>query len=349
MPGDYLAWLRAQPLLANRALIARLLTEPAAKRDALLLEALPKLATAGGPEFDFAAAREMTSDVAAHVFLSEPNVVAFHTGFLLEGQDKIGAYRAVDIVWNYVSVLPGGRSPSETRFRQGIADSIAEGLVLTSSCCAAPSQHEGALWGSGNQTGQWVLVGSGKELQSLRAHPDVAARMSAALAQGAMVMAPAAASDEGAIWWSVDRTSGQTLAIGTHGWGDTAEKGLLETLVHFIESSVGHFIIEVICLGLCVTFTVMQAVAFDAPVGGTIGVFLCLIGSAMGIPSGLITDTSVMNAVGGGLFGFGRQATWLARGALSVEAIHAVISIIEQIEKWVESGHEGEGEGAGEK
>jgi hypothetical protein len=232
LPGDYLQWLRGAAFLSMRDFLIRVASAPKAERAAKLADALRTLQSPPGPEFDLAVARAQWSPVSASIYLAEPNIVAYHRGLTAPGPGQMSAFRALDVVWNPVAVVPSQRDVSfQTKLKQGVFDSVLEGTVVAGSCCGVAGAPTGAIAAGRVDGSAWTSVRAEPDLAKVGVEANTKARMATALESGAIVVAPSAAGAQPAVWWRVDKVSGQALAIGPKGWGqDASEHGILHAL-----------------------------------------------------------------------------------------------------------------------
>jgi hypothetical protein len=160
--------------------------------------------------------------------------------------------------------------------------------------------------------------------------------MAADLAGGYAVVAPTVASEDTVIWWRIDKTTGQTLAIGSRGWGQV-ERSLLEWARESLNNfGALHFIVELTLWGICVVGSLMQGAGHESVASAGVGIALCTIAAGLGMASG---GTSSAAATGwrveqginiGGSAGFGHQQHIIHTLAWAFEIIHIVVALAEE-------------------
>ena len=158
------------------------------------------------------------------VYVDRPQVMARHVAVRhldpTGSSDELFFLRAIDLVQTRVAVRPTGEagvSAARVRVEQGVADAVAEAEAIDSD---SPGNAANAMAMAGA-----TLWPSGRDGDVPAGLPDAdAARARAALSEGLVVVAPQTQllDDRGRpapSWWRVDPTTGDTLAVGAHGWG----------------------------------------------------------------------------------------------------------------------------------
>ena len=158
---------------------------------------------------------------AEAVFVAQPNIVTSHDYSVAEG-GKLVPMRAIDIVANPLGVLPlPGLTIRRVRLDQGVLDTVTEQQLLGAAATGNTSQlYERSL----AKGVAWHALREAGDLEKTKALPeDLRARMRADLGDGSWVCAPEQTVEcDGrsfGAWWRIDPDSGETLGIGSHGWG----------------------------------------------------------------------------------------------------------------------------------
>jgi hypothetical protein len=171
--------------------------------------------------------------------LDHPNLVLVRRGYRLDGSAAPRQFTLFDIVENGVAAPTTGDTFA-ANVRQGVADTALESQLLGSP---KDTHNSAALFGEDLAAGRpWTLLSSASDVGLLTLPPDDLARIEAALAQGAAVVAPMAPAADGRVaWWRVDPVTGRTLGIGVEGAGaEMAEyANLLSSVIGWISCGVG--------------------------------------------------------------------------------------------------------------
>jgi hypothetical protein len=260
---DYVAWLRATRMLANRQLLEFLTnTKPVSQQQTL--EVVKRLVPLPGALYDFALARHALNPRRDDVFVASPNVVSLHRELKQSPDGAFLALTAVDVVANDVAPTAGVRDAFEARLRQGIFDTNAETLVLSGGCCGTNGSGTASAYTSAARSGvPWVLAATPESAAKLQIPDDARARILEELRTGYVIVAPPAASALDVAWWRIEPRSGRTLGIGSRGWGqETLEQALLrhkETA--WMMSAVPHWVAYVAKFGLLVACALTYGVS----------------------------------------------------------------------------------------
>lgn len=226
---EFVAHAAAQRVLGTRQRAARALREaPGKRRDV----AIAAHAIGTTPLWAIAAARPGYGAAGRDVYLDTPNVFQFRRAARV-GADgaALTGVALVDLAANPVAVRPGAAKEAfATRVRQGVADTVAESALLALDKKVAVANTS-------------VILAEGKpSLAKATDAPtgvaaDVAARVRAATADGAVVVAPAApvqlAGAQRFGWWRVDPATGETIGVMDNGFHASAtERAQLEARVN---------------------------------------------------------------------------------------------------------------------
>ena len=292
LPSSYVFWLKAKALLANAPIFKTFLEQKDRLGNAV--EVLTKASPIPGPLYDLAVMRHTLNPTGGDSYLAEPNIFSSHAGLSRDGTGSVGVYQAFDIVANRVSVLDApSLDPFTVRLRQGVYDTNAEAFTLEATACCgqwakgvsgAAAAYEASL----RSGAVWVRIDSKNQLPTLSVPDDVRARMAADLESGLLIVAPREAGGDAA-WWRVDPVSGETLGVGTRGWGSaTTEYSFLTALKELMHNVVFQFGVKVVLLGFC-----MFAALIPAPHGTPkeiaeerdVGALFCIAGAVFGMPA----------------------------------------------------------------
>ncbi len=194
-------------------------------------------AITGGPQL-LALARHEISPVRDAVYIGSINVLTEHTRLRFSEEGALIALRSMDIVANFVSALPGGRiSEQKLRMTQGVADTLAETLVLADD--NAVDNAAALLLIPGPNDPFWQRGDSAK-IGDLPV--DMHVLLDDAQERGFVVIAPSApfmrAGKENLAWWRVDPVTGETLGLDRNGWGATSTEYILVTVAITICAAV---------------------------------------------------------------------------------------------------------------
>jgi hypothetical protein len=194
---------------------------------------LGKLKPIALPVYQLALARKAWSLTGSEVYLSRPNLLTYSSNRLrVAPSGRLHIVEQFDIVTNEVSVRPrSGGDAFLTRMEQGVADTVAEAVLLTGLGVVRNVSEIFAV--SKTQGIEWITIRSTREaaLRVPQLSPDVRARLEGELGAGYTVVAPARpvllAGQQVSGWWRVDPHTGQTLGIGETGAGQSSTETFL--------------------------------------------------------------------------------------------------------------------------
>jgi hypothetical protein len=183
-------------------------------------------ALATTPLYALAYARHFWSENPDDLYLGSINVLTTHAGSARTA-NGISSQLSFDVVNNQVEVRSGAAIDKRgARLSQGVADTVAEALLMTP---ASPHANAAvAFAASGVNNPAWRIVDQLSDLPSIQVNADVRSRLALALDQHMIAVVPErpVTSPDGEIfaWWQIDPTRGTTLGIDSRGWGaDTSE------------------------------------------------------------------------------------------------------------------------------
>jgi hypothetical protein len=163
---------------------------------------------------------------ANHLVIDHLNIFTQRQGLSLRDDGSFGAWKAIDIVANSMTVeaFGGARTPNAiaSAIQQGVLDTYMEAKLIG----GPRGENVSAMYqaSSANGDAPWVLLRKGDDPSKLKLSPDSQARIASDLSAGYVVVVPPSSvmvnqrACEG--WWRVDPKTGQTLGIGGSGMGD---------------------------------------------------------------------------------------------------------------------------------
>lgn len=253
---QFLMHVTAQAVLANRELIEEVGGDVFGGAPANALEVFQKMRPTPGPAYMFAALRFENAFAGDQTFIDRPMIVAQHNHLAYGQPGELVVKVGLDIVANGVGIDPRVRSPFGERLLQGVADTNAEALALR-NVWPAPEVTANFF---AQQGITWTALAPGEEARvaAMGMNADLAQRVLADLTSGNMVVVAdgAAASRPDAGYWRIDAATGETLGIGSHGWG--------QDLVEY----AFHLVIQMMLSTIACTAFVGAAQATAAKAGG---------------------------------------------------------------------------------
>jgi hypothetical protein len=217
LSADFVLDIASRTALANRDYATDLTSDPFGKTPENSSELVSKMSPLPGPDYALASLRFDHPLAAGSVFVDRPTILAQHAILTSAGPGALAVKIALDIVAHSVGVDPFAASdPFFARIIQGIADTNAETLTLPDGDKAHGNTGD---FFAKPESADWSIFSPGQEAEVARLglDQDVAARLIADLKDGNLVVAGATSGVGG--WWRVNPTSGETLGIGPHGWG----------------------------------------------------------------------------------------------------------------------------------
>ena len=179
------------------------------------------------------------------VSMDRPLVLSYHTGIRFGSPSENVAFEAFDIVSNRAAASPdGGAEAFRARLEQGVLDTNAEALLLR-DVLTFPDSGENtarAFERSLRKGIPWVLISAPGDPLLKKFPAAVRACLHADLVAGNLVAVPPpqeATEAGGFAWWRIDPLTGDTLGIGSGGWGSEFIEYLAVTAMPFV--AVGSF------------------------------------------------------------------------------------------------------------
>jgi hypothetical protein len=215
---EFAAHLASASIVAHQAAIRELAAEPdPAKARDMALALFGKI-DVWSPLPQLARWRSALGDQPANWFVDRPNVLSYRVSPPVVNADREATRELIDIASNAVGVRQGaGRNAFQVRLRQGVADTVAELVVLG-----------GDLRGSENTASLFSMATQGNASAFIRPHEltavrdlgwseDAAARLAMNLEAGyAAVALRQPVELDGLLrsgWWRVDPASGETIGV----------------------------------------------------------------------------------------------------------------------------------------
>ena len=211
---------RLNALLRDRQALRSLVASAGSKDVSAAVDAGGQLTPNPDILFTLAIARFNWSWMGADIYLDSPNILSYRRQFMDDGNGGVVLRQGIDVVANHVGVTSTSRlRPFYARLVQGITDTNLEALLVG----APPPRNAGDLLAAAPAIDQWIALRTPDQLAAVpasawplmfRLHVDES------LQAGRMVVAfrqPATA--EQSAFWAVDPLTGDTLGIGSLGWG----------------------------------------------------------------------------------------------------------------------------------
>lgn len=217
LSADFVLDMASRTALANRDYATDLTSDPFGRTPENSSELVSKMSPLPGPDYALASLRFQNRLAPGSVFVDRPTILAQHAILTSAGPGALAVKVALDIVAHPVGVDPFvALDPFFARIMQGIADTSAETLTLPEGDKA--HDNTGDFFAKA-ESADWSVFSPGQESEVARLglDADVAARLIADLKDGNLVVAGSTSGAGG--WWRVNPTSGETLGIGPHGWG----------------------------------------------------------------------------------------------------------------------------------
>jgi hypothetical protein len=239
LASEFVLDMASRTALVNRDFATDLTSDPFGKSPANSSEIVAKMEPLPGPAYGLASLRFDNRLGPGTVFVNRPTIMAQHAILTSAGPGALTVNIALDIVAHPVGVDPFTNiDPPFARIIQGVSDSNAEALTLPDAdkvrgnTADAFEKADAADW-------RLLTPADEAEVAKLGLDPDAAARLVADLRQGNLVVAGTTSGAGG--WWRINPTTGETLGIGPHGWG--------QAMVEYaIVLSFQMFLAQVACL-----------------------------------------------------------------------------------------------------
>ena len=220
----------------------------------------------------FLLARHKLSSHAEYIYLDQVNIVSNHVYGTLE-DNSIQLIRAIDIVNNAVAVSPSASEDMKyVRIAQGVLDTTLENYVLGNDLSDVSSDNASSLLSTSSQSdGAWQMMQDSIS-KDVVLNTDSEVHIQQNLANGYSAYVPMQVSESTQVaWWRIDPTTGDTLGIGSKGWGQaTSEKGILEKASQFGRSLIDKLACTIFVAGIHVLYTIILNVTLGSGPGATL-------------------------------------------------------------------------------
>jgi hypothetical protein len=219
---EFFLHLAARSFSANAALL-RAAAQPDFGVDRRLADSLVRAGQAGlGPLHVFALLRH--DALGGTAFVDRPVVLTRHQYPAVRG-GGVAVADAIDIVANEVNIVLTEPDGWAARLAQGVWDTNLEGLLAGGSTAAG---NTAIAYGDG-QGWRVLTAASVRDVTAIPA--DARIRLGQELDAGYTVVAPLrpiqAEGEQFTAWWRIDPTTGDALGIGSNGWGQNVDYGML--------------------------------------------------------------------------------------------------------------------------
>jgi hypothetical protein len=239
---------------ANRQALADLRSAAVAGDMAALEKSLSGFRPVSDPLLSLALGRFAWSPVAADVYLSQPNILAYRTKLSIDQTGRLASRQGFDIVANEVAVRWGSPAlPFAVRLTQGATDTNLEALLVDGRMGNAGTMLDGTL----AKEGSWITLRGPGDLKLASGLPeDQRRRIEQTLASGYLAVIPRATASGDSAWWRVHPTRGDALGIGTDGWGQGLTEALIQkSVVAVLTAFVAGFLCSAIaCMATSSSF-----------------------------------------------------------------------------------------------
>jgi hypothetical protein len=213
---QFVTHLTAESLLANKDVLTAAVRGDLPSDYAHAQEVWKKLTPMPTSLYGLALARFVWSRHPASIYIDRPNILTRHLFFAPTGK-RVTLFTATDIVANQIGVDPAQADPFSVRLEQGVLDTNAEAFLASDRPTAS-----NAGWAYATSS-DWSTLKSANDLGSIRLSDEARQQIARDLSAGFVVVAPRApvpvASGRFEGWWRVDPRTGQSLGMGTSGWG----------------------------------------------------------------------------------------------------------------------------------
>jgi len=305
LSSQYNTHLALRAALANRPALKGLIVGMYRPQPDNPSEYLSNLSSAPGDLHAFAIARGAANRLGAELYYDTVNIFSMHQFALVEPVDaalQVMACRAFDIVENHLAVRASSRTPAaQVRLEQGVWDTNTEALLM--SGCGRVQNTATSFASAGD--GDWLTLRTPEDLPRISAgySPDARQRIADDLKAGRWVVA-AGAAGKATGWWRINPATGQTLGIGSTGWGDAvAYIGLIRAVLSYAAMAFCIVGVATAKIAAGAQFALIIACTVAGAAGGTSnaigGLFAESAVTAGAV--GLLADIAALAAGGGGL------------------------------------------------
>jgi len=217
--SEFVAHLASAGFVANQKSLKDLARErDPAKAKTLAAELIDRI-DIWGPLPSLALWRSSLGGTQGYSFIDRPNVLNFRGGPVVVNTGPVTYRGLVDITSNGIGIRPGDDEKAfETRLRQGVADTVAEILTLSSDVHMA--ENTASIFSRLASEGSRGLLVAANDHAAVGALPwpeDEAMRVGADIDAGFMAVVPRKAVEIDGIqrvgWWRVHPLTGETIGV----------------------------------------------------------------------------------------------------------------------------------------
>jgi hypothetical protein len=240
---DFVAHLVSKSLVANQTAIREFVRErDGAKAGALATTILERIES-WGPLPDLVVWRSTLGGRTGAWFIDRPNILNYRVTLPVVNANHVSVRQLIDVATNATGIHQNSAvNPFEIRLRQGVADTVAEILVLGSEVRMA--ENTAALFGMNDPGVDGdILIGprAANVVREVGWPADAVARLAEDVDAGYMVVAvrqPALINERQRVgWWRVDPKSGETIGVMDTGYhADTSEEAALWERIHALRN-----------------------------------------------------------------------------------------------------------------
>jgi len=222
---EFVAHLAAKSMATNRTLLRFAAAGDFSSAPEKVVEEAGHATPPPSPLYLLALTRLGSSASSDHVLVDRPNILMRHRYPAIVG-NSLDVKAAFDVVINDVGVDLAIMDGFAQRVQQGVLDTNAEALLAGDR---VPGNTADAFAGAHD----WLAIqgATRSALAGLHVSDDVERRVAQDLDDGFLVIAPTtlgAMKDAKSVgWWRVDPRTGDTLGVGTNGWGMGPEDSAL--------------------------------------------------------------------------------------------------------------------------
>lgn len=268
--GGFLAHLSAERLIANRTILLQIVR----RRLTVDTERRVDIVSLPGPLYGLADSRLANSPFSTKIYINRPNVLTFHKWYESKEEEQIFLRQGFDIVANYIGVLPrSAENPFAVRLAQGVLDTNVEAKLLERG---GRTTNAANLFSMSSAHGlDWICLTSKADSgwRRVGVSGDLRARIERELARGFIAVVPGLpkeTSERLSGWWRIWPDTGQTLGIGSFGWGqETTEEVILLRETEKWKVMTKGFAIGILCIfGLSIGETMFSLIDYGEVASG---------------------------------------------------------------------------------
>ncbi len=200
--------------------------------------------------------------------MDQVNIVSNHVYGTLE-DNSIQLIRAIDIVNNAVAVFPSASEDMRyVHMTQGVLDTALESYVLGNDIGDVNSGNASSLLSASSKLDrEWQMMQDGISKNAvLNIDIDSQAHIQQSLDKGFSAYVPMQVPDSIQVaWWRIDPITGNTLGIGSKGWGQTMQEE--STLIEKISQFSRPIIDKVACIVFVGGIHILYGLILDEALG----------------------------------------------------------------------------------